>query len=223
MGQMFLLVKNVLTPSEVEEVRRLARNVRFIDGRASNPHNISKNNLQADMNQPDAQKASQIAGAAIAANEEVKNFAFPRRIATPLLSRYEIGMTYGAHADSPYLQLPAGPLRSDVSATLFIGDPATYDGGELVINLGSEKITVKGNPGEMIIYPSTTLHEVMPVTRGERLAFFTFIESVIPDQQQRELLYQLYEVHALEGLKMEWENRTRLQYVTGALHRMWSR
>jgi PKHD-type hydroxylase len=223
MGPMFLLVKNVLSPGEVEEVRRLASSVRFVDGRASNPHNLAKNNLQADMGSAEAQKASHIAGAAIAANEEVKNFAFPKRIATPLLSRYEIGMTYGAHADAPYLQLPAGPLRSDVSATLFLGDPASYDGGELVINLGSEKITIKGESGSMIVYPSTTLHEVNPVTRGERLAFFTFMESFIPDQQQRELLYQLYEVHALEGLKMDWQNRSRLQYVTSALHRMWSR
>lgn len=220
---MFLLVKDVLTPAEVAQVRALAQNIRFIDGRASNPHNTTKNNLQADLANPDAQKASQIAGAAIAANEEVKNFAFPKRIAAPLLSRYEVGMTYGAHADAPYLPLPSGPLRSDVSATLFLGDPASYDGGELVINLGSEKVTIKGEPGSMIVYPSTTLHEVAPVTRGERLAFFTFIESVIPDQQQRELLYQLYEVHALEGLKMEWDNRVRLQYVAGALHRMWAR
>ena len=220
---MFLLVKDVLTPAEVEQCRTLARTVRFIDGRASNPHNIAKHNLQADMAAPEAQKASQIAGAAIAGNEAVKNFAFPKRIATPLLSRYEPGMKYGAHADAPYLPLPTGPLRSDISATLFLGDPSSYDGGELRIHLGSETVTVKGEPGSMIVYPSTTMHEVVPVTRGERLAFFTFMESVIPDQQQRELLYTLYEVHALEGLKMDWENRSRLQYVSGALHRMWAR
>jgi PKHD-type hydroxylase len=220
---MFLLVKDVLTPAEVEQCRQLAKSVRFVDGRASNPHNTAKQNLQADVNQPDAQRASQIAGAAIARNEEVQNFAFPKRIAAPLLSRYEPGMKYGEHSDSPFLPLPNGPLRSDVSATLFLGDPATYDGGELRIHLGSETITIKGEPGAMIVYPSTTLHEVVPVTRGERLAFFTFIESVIPDQVQRELLYNLYEVHALEGLKMDWENRTRLQFVSGSLHRMWAR
>jgi PKHD-type hydroxylase len=67
------------------------------------------------------------------------------------------------------------------------------------------------------------LHEVNPVTRGERLCFFSFIESVIPDQTKRDLLYQLNEVYALEGLKMDWENRVRLQHVSGNLHRMWSR
>jgi len=220
---MFLLVKDVLTPEEINQVRMLARMTRFVDGRASNPHNVAKQNLQADIAQLEAQKASQIAGAAVARNEEVKNFAFPKRIATPLLSRYEPGMKYGVHSDAPFLPLPNGPLRSDVSATLFVGDPSTYDGGELIIHLGSETIKIKGEPGQMIVYPSTTLHEVNPVTRGERLAFFTFMESVIPDQVQRELLYNLYEVHALEGLKMDWENRTRLQYVSSSLHRMWSR
>jgi PKHD-type hydroxylase len=219
---MFLLVKNVLSPAEVDQVRQLAQTMRFVDGRASNPHNLAKKNLQADLASPEAQKASQIAGAAIAANEEVRNFAFPKRIATPLLSRYEPGMTYGVHSDAAYLPLPNGPLRSDVSATLFIGDPSTYDGGELRIHLGSETVTIKGEPGSMIVYPSNTLHEVVPVTRGERVAFFTFMESVIPDHVQRELLYTLNEVYALEGLKMDWENRTRLQYVSSSLHRIWS-
>ncbi|HEX7725681.1 MAG TPA: Fe2+-dependent dioxygenase [Rhizomicrobium sp.] len=219
---MFLLVKNVLSPAEVDQVRQLAKTMRFVDGRASNPHNLAKKNLQADLASPEAQKASQIAGAAIAANEEVRNFAFPKRIATPLLSRYEPGMTYGVHSDAAFLPLPNGPLRSDVSATLFIGDPSTYDGGELRIHLGSETVTIKGEPGSMIVYPSNTLHEVVPVTRGERVAFFTFMESVIPDHVQRELLYTLNEVYALEGLKMDWENRTRLQYVSSSLHRIWS-
>jgi PKHD-type hydroxylase len=220
---MFLLIKDLLTPAEVDQIRQLASNVRFMDGRASNPHNTAKHNLQADMSQPDAQKASQIAGAAVARNAEVQNFAFPKRIATPLLSRYEPGMKYGAHTDAPFLPMPTSALRSDVSATLFIGDPAGYDGGELVIHMGSETVAIKGDPGSMIVYPSTTLHEVNPVTRGERLAMFTFMESVIPDQRHRELLYELNEVHALEGLTMKWENRTRLQFVMSNLHRMWAR
>jgi PKHD-type hydroxylase len=220
---MFLLIKNVLEPAEVEQIRQLAKGVRFMDGRASNPHNTAKHNLQADMSQPDAQKASQIAGAAIARNAELQNFAFPKRIATPLLSRYQPGMKYGVHADSPFLPLPAGPLRSDVSATLFLGDPSTYDGGELIVHIGSEKVVFKGESGSMIVYPSTTLHEVNPVTKGERLSMFTFMESVIPDQVQRELLYMLYEVHALEGFNISAENRTRLQYISASLHRMWAR
>ena len=219
---MFLLIKDLLTTAEVEEARQLAKAVKFVDGRASNPHNLAKNNLQADNASPAAQKASQIAGAAIARNDEVKNFAFPKRIATPLLSRYEPGMKYGVHADAPYLPLPNGPLRSDVSATLFLGDPAGYDGGELVIHQGSERIVVKGEPGSMIVYPSTTLHEVVPVRAGQRLVSITFIESYIADQHQRMQVYELNEIAALEGLSMKWENRARLDVVRQNLLRMWA-
>jgi PKHD-type hydroxylase len=220
---MFLLLKNVLSPAEVAQVRQLAQSMRFVDGRASNPHNVAKKNLQADISTPESQKASQIAGEAIARNEEVRNFAFPKRIASPMLSRYEPGMTYGAHSDAAFLPLPNGPMRSDVSATLFVGDPASYDGGELRIHLGTETVAIKGEPGSMIVYPSNTLHEVVPVTRGERLAFFTFMESNIPDHVERDLLYTLNEVYALEGLKMDWENRTRLQTLINNLHRTWSK
>jgi PKHD-type hydroxylase len=219
---MFLLVSNVLDTGEIAQIRQLAGAIRFVDGRQSNPHNLAKKNLQADPGQPESARAGQIAGAAIARSEEIRNFAFPKRIATPLLSRYEPGMNYGAHADAPFLQLPNGPMRSDISATLFIGEPASYEGGELVIHLGSERHSFKGEPGSMIVYPSTTLHEVAPVTSGQRLSMFTFMESTIPNQANRELLYALNEVSALEGLKMAWENRTRLQFVIANLHRRWA-
>ena len=219
---MFLFVKNVLNAGEIEQIRQIARAIRFVDGRQSNPHNLAKKNLQADPAQPEAARAGQIAGAAIARSEEIKNFAFPKRIATPLLSRYEPGMNYGPHADAPFLQLPSGPMRSDVSATLFIGEPAACEGGELVIHLGNERHSFKGEPGSMVIYPSTTLHEVAPVTQGQRLAMFTFMESSIPNQMHRELLFALNEVSALEGYNISWENRTRLQFVIANLHRMWA-
>lgn len=219
---MFHHVKNVLTPSEIDQIRQIARVVRFVDGKGSNPHNTAKNNLQMDVNQPEAQRVSQIAGQAIGRNEEVRNFAFPKRIASPMLSRYELGMTYGAHADAAYLPLPNQPMRSDISATLFIGQPSDCEGGELVIHLGSETIRIKGEAGSMILYPSTTLHEVTPVTHGQRLSMFTFMESYIPDQFHRELLYTVNEVAALEGFNMSWENRMRLQFVSANLHRLWS-
>lgn len=219
---MFQMIKNLLTPPEILEIRRIAGRVNFVDGKVSNPHNLAKNNLQMDISLPEAQRASQIAGAAMTRNEEFQNIVFPKRIASPLLCRYEREMNYGLHADAPMITLPSGPLRSDVSGTIFIADPNTYEGGELTIHLGTEKIAIKGEPGSMVVYPSTTLHEVAPVTSGQRLVLITFIESQIPDQISRELLYTLNEVHALEGLKMEWQNRTRLQYVIANLHRIWA-
>ena len=219
---MFLLVKNVLAAPEVEQIRQLARVIRFVDGRASNPHNAAKNNLQMDPSQPEAQRASQIAGNAIGRNEEIRNFVFPKRIASPMLSRYEPGMTYGTHADAAYLALPNGPMRSDVSGTLFIGEPTDCDGGELVIHIGTESVKVKGEPGSMILYPSTTLHEVAPVIRGQRLSMFTFMESTIPNQIHRELVFTVNEVAALEGFSMKWENRMKLQFVSASLQRLWA-
>lgn len=218
---MFQMIKNVLTPQEILEVRQIASRVKFVDGKATNPHSHAKNNLQMDIGQPEAQRASQIAGAAMARNGTFQNFVFPKRIASPLLCRYDKEMNYGSHADSPVIPLPNGPLRSDVSGTLFIADPASYEGGELTVHLGTEVLRIKGEPGSMIVYPSTTLHEVAPVTSGQRLVFITFIESTIADPASRELLFTLNEVHALEGLKMDWQNRTRLQYVIANLHRNW--
>ena len=112
--------------------------------------------------------------------------------------------------------------RSDISCTLFLSDPSTYAGGELVIHIGDRAIPVKLQPGAAILYPSTTLHEVIPVRSGERLVSITFIESVIQDERNREILYELGEVSALEGDNMHVANRMRLEVVRQNLTRRWS-
>jgi PKHD-type hydroxylase len=220
---MFLQIENFLSAAEVEAISQIAGQAKFIEGRRSNPHNITKDNAIADAADPVAQKASQIALAAYQRNEEARNFVFPQRIALPSLCRYGVGMKYGAHTDAAFLPLGPQPLRSDVSSTVFISDPNSYGGGELVAYLGSEEVRIKGKAGLAVFYPSTTIHRVEAVTAGERLVIITFIESQIPDQMQRSLLYTLGEVRALEGLKMDWRNRTQLEYVMNNLHRMWSR
>jgi PKHD-type hydroxylase len=220
---MFLQIENFLTPAEVQEVSQIARQAKFIEGRRSNPHNHTKDNVIGDPSDPAAQKASQIALSALQRNEQAKNFAFPQRVAVPSLARYDVGMKYGAHIDAAFLPLAMQPLRSDVSCTIFISDPAQYEGGELVIYLGSEIIHIKGNAGSAVFYASTHVHQVEPVRSGSRLVIITFIESQIPDPLQRDLLYSLGEVRAFEAAKMEWRTRTQLEYVYANLHRMWSR
>lgn len=221
---MFLHVENLLTSAEVQAIREIARQARFIDGKLSNPHNVNKDNVIGDTaNDPLARKAGQIALSALQRSEPARNFALPKRVALPALLRYDVGMKYGAHIDAAFLPLDTQPLRSDVSCTIFIGDPAEYTGGELAIHLGTETARIKGPPGSAVFYPSTRVHQVTPVTSGSRLVMITFIESQIPDEMQRELLYSLGEVRALEGLKMDWENRTQLEYVIANLLRMWSR
>ncbi len=220
---MFLQIENFLTAAEVQSVAEIARQSKFIDGRRSNPHNLTKDSMIADPNDPMGQKASQIAIAAFQRSEQAKNFVVPQRLAAPSLCRYEAGMKYGAHIDAAYLPIGPQRLRSDVSCTIFISNPGDYQGGELVAHLGSEIIRVKGNAGSAVFYPSTTVHQVVPVSSGERLVIITFIESQIPDQLQRDMLYSLGEVRALEALKMDWRNRVQLDYVIQNLHRMWSR
>ena len=220
---MFLQIDDFLTAEEVQAVAQLARQTQFIDGRRSNPHNTTKNSVVGDPADPQGQRASQIALAAFQRSEAARDFVFPQRVAIPQFARYETGMNYGPHVDAAFLAVGAQPLRSDVSCTMFISEPASYQGGELVVYLGSEAVRIKGNAGSAVFYASTALHQVAPVTVGERLVMITFIESQIPDQMHRELLYTLGEVKALEGLKIDWRNRTRLEYVIANLQRMWAK
>jgi PKHD-type hydroxylase len=220
---MFLQIGNFLTAEELGAISDYSLRTKFIDGRRSNPHNTTKNNVIADPDDPMGHQASQIALKAFQRSREAREFAFPQRVAVPVLTRYGTGMGYGAHSDAAFLPLDQRPLRSDVSCTMFISDPASYQGGELVVYLGTEEVRIKGSAGTAVLYASNRVHQVAPITSGERLVMITFIESQIPDQLQRDLLYSLGEIRALEGLKMDWRNRTTLQYVLANLHRMWAR
>ena len=219
---MFLKIKNLLAAADVARLTELAGELKFVDGRVSNPANVTKENLQADPRDAKYAESVQILQAAVMRSREFADFAMPRRVAPPLLSRYEPGMKYGAHADSALIQLPGARLRSDLSCTIFVAEPGTYEGGELAIVAGNQTIAFKGAAGEAIVYPSTLLHEVVPVRSGQRLVAITFIESLIADQHQRAQVYELNEIAALEGNTMRWESRVRLDVVRQNLMRMWS-
>ncbi len=219
---MFLEIDDVLTAAEVAQLRSLAANARFVDGRISSPHSTVKDNLQVDHADAAYQASSQLMAQAMMRNEAFRNFAFPSLMAPPLLARYEPGMKYGEHSDSAFIQLGQRELRSDLSCTLFLNEPDSYEGGALAVRLGTRRVEFKLKPGAAVVYPSTTLHQVSPVTAGERLVGITFVQSQIADPALRELLYELDEVAALEGNGMSLENRTRLQYVRTNLKRMWS-
>jgi PKHD-type hydroxylase len=210
----------ILTREEVEECRKIAATAPFIDGRFTNPHNTAKVNEQLH-DQQAYQRTAKLLHGALVRSEDFRNFAFPILVAPPLMTRYQPGMKYGAHTDAAFLQLPSGYIRSDLSCTIFLNDPKDYEGGELRIELGDGELRFKLNPGEAIVYPSDTLHEVVPVTKGERLVGITFIQSRVADPFRRNLLFNLNEVAALEGLKMTHENYTRLQLVQAQLLRHW--
>lgn len=218
---MFLEIEGLLSPAQVSELMAIAADAHFVNGRISNPHNLAKDNLQLH-DQPAYARSAQIMTEALFACEAFANFAFPKIIAPPMITKYEIGMRYGAHADAAFIPLAKRPLRTDVSITIFLADPASYDGGALSVALGTRAIEFKGAPGSAIVYPSNTLHEVTPVTRGVRVAAISFVESEIADPINRDLLYELNEIAGLEGNNMAHENYSRLQRVRDSLRRMWS-
>jgi PKHD-type hydroxylase len=219
---MFLKVKQLLTPADVARLTALSQDLRFVDGRISNPANITKDNLQADLGHPQYAETAQIVNAAFARSREFIEFAMPKSIAPPLLCRYEPGMKYGAHADVALIQVAGGRIRSDLSCTVFVSPPASYDGGELAIVVGNQTVAFKGDAGDAIIYPSTTMHEVVPVRRGQRLVSITFVESLIADAHKRAQLYELNDIASLEGNNLQWESRVRLDVVRHNLMRMWA-
>lgn len=213
-------ILEILNPQQIVQIKDIAARSKFVDGRITNPHNVAKKNEQ--LHDPTAyQQSAQILHNALVAVEDFRNFTFPAAIAPPLVTRYTPGMRYGAHTDNAYLQLANGMIRSDLSCTIFINDPESYEGGALHIQLGDGHLRFKLKPGEAIVYPSDTLHEVEPVTKGERLVAITFIQSRVPDPFRRNLLYNLNEVAALEGLKMAHENYTMMQLIQNQLLRYW--
>ncbi|MDO9490078.1 MAG: Fe2+-dependent dioxygenase [Sphingomonadaceae bacterium] len=219
---MFLELPELLNPAELDELRQIGATAKFVDGRATNPHSKVKQNLiLAD--QDAYKRSSQIMFDALRRSDEFNNWAFPKTMAQPWLTKYAGGGTYGVHTDVAFMQQPGSrPLRSDLSCTIYVTAPETYEGGELVVHLGTREVRVKGAAGSAVVYPSNTLHEVTPVTSGERLVGLTFIESRIASAENRDLLYELNEVAALEGLNMSWENYTRLQRVQMCLLRNWA-
>jgi len=214
-------ILELLNPQEIDECRKIAAAAPFVHGRITNPHNTAKDNEQLHEQQA-YQKSSQMLLQAFGRSPEFAEFAFPVLIAPPLITRYKPGMKYGAHADAAFLQLPGQTIRSDLSCTIFLNEPESYAGGALHVRIGDGDLHFKLKPGEAVIYPSDTLHEVEPVTKGERLVAITFIQSRVPDPFRRNLLFDLNEVAALEGNNMDSQNFSRLQLVQQNLLRYWA-
>lgn len=220
---MFLTIKNLLDPGEVQRLQAIATGMHFVDGRASNPHTTVKNNQQADQASRESAEASSIVFQAFRRSGEFEDFAVPQMIAPPLLTKYGPGQHYGEHIDAGEIVVGQQRIRTDLSCTVFLNDPDSYEGGELESRLGNRTMTYKGQPGDAILYPSTTYHQVKEVTKGERLVAITFIQSRLPDALLREILYELGEVYAYEAESMSWENRNRLEFVQQNLKRLWLR
>ena len=183
-----------------------------------------KRNEQAVMDEPAAKALAKELGKAVGGNAVVKAAARPRKISPLLISKTMNGGHYGAHIDNAIMESGAGRLRSDISFTLFLSDPESYSGGELVIHHAGGMHSVKGRLGELVLYPSTSIHEVTPVTSGERIVCAGWIESLVPDSAQREALFDLENLRAsLRGsLSAGAAELLTLDKTIANLLRMWA-
>lgn len=190
---MLLSIPRLLTAAEIVESRQLLASATWVDGRVTAGHQsaLVKNNQQLAEESSQAQQLGRLVQQALARSADFSSAVLPARIFPPLFNRYGEGMGFGDHIDNAIRSHRGGVMRTDVSATLFLADPAEYDGGELVIEDTFGSHTVKLPAGDLIIYPATSVHRVLPVTRGARVASFFWIQSLVRDDANRTLLHDL--------------------------------
>ncbi|MGH8077750.1 MAG: Fe2+-dependent dioxygenase [Lysobacter sp.] len=217
------MLPNVLNAAELQAVRELLPQVSFADGRVTNPDSTVKHNLQAPQDDDANARIAQIARGALVRHPDLRTYAHPRTMARTTVVRYEPGMDYGWHVDEALFP-STPPIRSDLSCTIFLNPPQEYDGGELTIEFGSQELAYKLEAGSAILYPSTTIHRVTPVSRGVRLAAITWLHSWIADSGQRELLAQLDEARVLASRLAPDDARllVLLESLRTNLFRMWA-
>jgi PKHD-type hydroxylase len=189
---MFLVVNNVLTSKELENLVIELEKANFVDGKvtAGWSSKLVKNNNQLDFEDVHAEELEEIVIQALKRNLIFQAAVQPKIIHTIVFSRYEKNMYYGSHVDNIFMG-GENFFRADVSFTIFLSDPTTYSGGELITEGTCEDRTYKLPAGSAIIYPSSTLHRVAPVTEGTRLVAVGWIQSLVRDPQQREILFDL--------------------------------
>jgi len=195
---MILTLSELITSDELALIRQKISTVEFIDGRASAGELLhkAKNNQQIPSNHPVMKDITQVVMQALGRHDAFMSAAQPRRLASMLVSRYRPGMAYGLHVDAPVMGEP-NHVRSDVSFTLFLNEPDTYEGGELAFDIGGSEATFKLPARSAICYSTGQLHRVRPVESGERLAVVGWVQSLVREPAVRELLHDLSEAREL--------------------------
>lgn len=192
---MLVHVPSVLTEAQVARCRELMAAATWVDGRVTAGHQSAqaKDNLQIPEGSPEAREMGEMIVGALERSPLFITAALPLRVFPPLFNRYEPGMTFGAHVDNAIRQVTGTPfrIRTDLSVTLFLTPPGEYDGGELVVEDVYGAHSVKLPAGDLVLYPATSLHRVTPVTRGVRDGSFFWIQSMVRDDGERSLLFDL--------------------------------
>ncbi|WDF53915.1 Fe2+-dependent dioxygenase [Mucilaginibacter sp. KACC 22063] len=190
---MYTYINELLTASEVDQIAGIVTKTTFVSGAAtaSGAAKNVKNNEQLQFNDVQLQNINHIIQNALVKSPLFREATFVRHILPFMVSRYLPGMEYGWHVDSPLMSGGGGTIRADLSMTIFLTDPAEYEGGELEIESDSGLQKFKLPKGHAIIYPTTKLHRVAPVTQGLRLVAISWLQSFVKDTEKRDMLFQL--------------------------------
>ena len=233
---MLLRISKVLDSGELTRVRQLLQSADWADGRitAGSQSGTVKNNQQLPEELPATQQARQIVSIALARNPMFITGALPKTVYPPLFNRYSGSANhFGSHIDNAVRThaATARHVRTDISCTLFLSDPQSYDGGELVVQDTYGEQRIKFDAGDLVMYPGTSVHRVEPVTRGERLASFFWIESMVRRDDQRRLLYDMdmaitaLRRQAMAAVPQTERESAEVVALTGCYHnllRMWA-
>ncbi|MFY0309960.1 Fe2+-dependent dioxygenase [Leisingera sp. D0M16] len=221
---MLEIIPEVVCDATRREMVKTITSMTFVDGKKTagkRAARVKKNEQIGDSDLSAKKDLQAMVVKALKSNSRFQRFALPAKIATPLISRYRSGMEYGLHVDNA--TMAEGSIRTDLSVTVFLNDAEEYEGGELEIFSGFGPVKVKLAAGSAVVYPSSTLHRVLPVTRGERLAAVTWVESQIRDPARREILYDMgWARNRLEKDMPEAEETDRANRAYTNLLRMWT-
>lgn len=223
---MLLTIPDLLTAAQVQQCQEAFRVADWVDGRVTAGYQGSrvKSNRQLPEDAPSTRLLGDLILRALEQHPRFISAALPAAVYPPLFNRYEGGEHFGTHIDNALRLLPGGgKLRTDLSATLFLSAPEDYDGGELTIEDTYGTHAVKLPAGHLVLYPATSLHRVNPVTRGVRLASFFWVQSLVRDDAQRTLLYDLD--CAIQTLHQTGADETATLQLIGCYHnllRQWS-
>jgi PKHD-type hydroxylase len=192
---MLLQIPEVLSTEQVDKCREVLEKDNWIDGRTTAGHQSgrAKDNQQLPEDHDDAKRLGDIILHALESNPLFMSAALPLKVFPPLFNRYQNRQSFGNHVDNAIRQVKGTPhrVRTDLSATLFFSNPEEYDGGELVVEDIYGVHSVKLPAGHLILYPASSLHHVRPVTRGARLASFFWVQSMVRDDGERTILFDL--------------------------------
>ncbi len=219
---MLVRVPALLSAQEVAQCRDVLTRSQWVDGKitagAQSAH--AKKNLQVPENSKEARELGELILQRLGRNEIFTSAALPLRVFPPLFNRYDADMKFDTHIDNSIRFVPGAPIRvrTDLSATLFLTEPEDYDGGELVIEDSYGEQQVKLAAGDMVLYPATSRHRVNPITRGSRWASFFWIQSMVRDDGQRALLFDLD--NAIQSLRKKDGESAEAVQLTGVYHNL---